>query len=101
MPNPADRHPAESARFGQTARAPVGLATRRAFQRLHPNSLDLVVADPAWRSGARLVIEAFQTSLQKAPAPLAHHAQGAAQLFGDGLVVESLGTGQHHTSAPG
>ncbi len=56
MPNPADRHPAESGRFGQTARAPVRLAARRAFQSLNHNLLDLIIADFAWRSGSRLVV---------------------------------------------
>src|SRR6187551_2761664 len=75
MPNPADRHPAESACFGQPAGTPVGLAARRAFQSLNYDLFDLIIADLAWRSSSRLVVQPFETCFQETRPPLANHAQ--------------------------
>jgi hypothetical protein len=72
----------------------------RAFQGLNNDLLDLGIAYFAWRSGPGLVVESFQASFQKSPAPLAHHAQRAAQFPGDTLIALPLGTRQHDPSSP-
>ena len=96
MPDPADGHPAQSGGLGQSARGPVRLPARRAFQGLNDDLLDLGIAHLARRAGSRFVVESFQAGFQKARAPLAHHAHRAAQLPRHRLIVQSLGAGQHH-----
>src|SRR5881398_3187191 len=92
-PNPADRHATEPGGLGQAARAPMRLGARCTFQGLNHNLLDLSIGDLAGRSGSRLVIESFQSSLQKSGPPLGYHAQRAAQFLRHALVRESLGAG--------
>src|SRR5437870_11935126 len=90
-PNLADRHAAEAGGLGQTARAPMRLCTRRAFQGPNHNLLDLSTGNLAGRSGPRLVVEPFQASPQKSRTPLAHPATRAAQSPRHALVRKSLG----------
>jgi hypothetical protein len=85
----------------------VALASSRVLQCVCPRGvlsrvlnhhlLDLVIADCARSSGARLVVKPFQPSSQEAATPLAAHTLRAAHLLRHGLVVESLSTGQHHS----
>src|SRR3954464_12314174 len=56
MPNPADRHPAESGGFGYASRAPMCFAPRRAFQGLNDHLLHLAITHFAGRSWSRFVI---------------------------------------------
>src|SRR5947209_19541130 len=79
LPNPTDGPATEPGSFGQLARAPVRLPTRRILPRLHHNLLDLVIVDLARRSRPRLVREPFQTCLEKPQPPFAHQAQRAPQ----------------------
>jgi len=80
-PHAADRHAAEAGRFSQFARAPVRLSTRRSLQCLNDDLLNIVVSDLARGTRSRLIIESFQSCLQKSRAPLADHTQRATQLL--------------------
>src|SRR5215831_20116156 len=99
-PNAADGHAAEPGSFGQTTRAPMGLAARRALQGLNHHPLDVGVAYLTGRPRSRLVVESFQTRLQKSRAPLADHAQRGTCFTRHGLVVKSFGAGQYNACAP-
>src|SRR6202522_1567355 len=74
------------------------LPARRVFQGLNDDLLDLGITYFAWRPRPGFIVESFQTSFQKSPAPLTHHAQRAAQLASNCLIVQSLGTRQHNPS---
>src|ERR1700747_2399930 len=92
VPDPADRHPAQSGAFRQFTRGPVGLPPRRTLQGLNHYALHLLVADLARRAWPRLVIQPFQTLLQKSRAPLDHHPARTPQLAGDSLIIQAVPT---------
>src|SRR5574340_955159 len=100
-PDATDRHATQTAGPGQFACTPVRLPAGCTLQGLDYDLLNLVVSDPARRTWSGFVIQPFQTSLQKTGAPLTDHPFRAAEFLSRGLIVQTLGTGQHHAGAPG
>jgi hypothetical protein len=96
-PDSADSHPAQPGRLRQAARTPVRLPSRRALQSLNHDPLHLLIADLARCTRSWLVIQSFQTLLQKPAAPFAHHTQRAAKFLCHRLVVQTIAAGQHHS----
>jgi len=73
---------------------------RRTLQGLNHDLLDLIVTDLARRPRSGFIIEPFQPSFQKTGTPFPHHAFRAAESLRHGLIVQTLGAGQHHSGAP-
>jgi hypothetical protein len=68
----------------------VGLAPRRFLERPHDHLFDLRVADPARRTGARLVIQPVQALADEPSAPFTNGDLRHPQPFRDDLVVDAL-----------
>src|SRR5438067_1847416 len=72
---------------------------RGAFQRAHHHLLDSFIGNRAGRTRPRLIVQALQSVLQKAVAPLADCPRRDAQLTRHRVVVVSLGANQYDARA--
>src|SRR6266478_629761 len=63
-PNPTNRHAAESGGLSQTARAPMRLSPRRAFQGLNDHLFNLGIAHTARCPRRSLIIDSLQPALK-------------------------------------
>src|SRR5580704_3462408 len=75
--------------------APMRRALRTRCQRLADRGCDLIVADLAWRAGARLVVETLHPALGETIAPGTDRCGADTHLGRDLLVVEPTGRSEN------
>jgi hypothetical protein len=61
---------------------------------------NLLIAEFARGARSRLIIETLEARLKEPSTPLADHAERAAEFLCHCLVIETVGTRQHHPRAP-
>src|SRR5258706_6180861 len=78
-PNAVHATVAQSARFGQRARAPVSSILGRGLQCHCKDSLDFFIAHLSWRAWPRVIQQTVESFLQKTTAPFSNHLLGDSQ----------------------
>ena len=81
---------------GQAPGGPVGIGTRRRFQRVDNHRFDGLIGDGAFRSRPGRVAQPFETLGGEAAPPLAHRGRMYPLAGGHLAVGGSLGAGQHN-----
>ena len=99
LPDAMDGRRRVADRRGQGAQAPVGGARWPRLQRPPDRVGDCVIADPARRARARLVVKAVQAVRHEPLAPLANRSPANAQPLGDQPIVTSISRRKHDASA--
>ena len=94
VPNPADRHVTQTDDLRHVARAPVGGAARRRFERADDHLFHLLVRDRSLRAGSRLIVEPVQAMRNKPASPFRHSPRCEMQSPRDHLAVGSVSTRQ-------
>src|SRR5690606_17155145 len=98
-PNAADRRMTHPRLPRHRARTPMSFSRRRGFERLDNHALDILVRNPAWRAGPRLIVDALEPSLDEALAPLPNRGIGRAVPSRHRTVQRVVRARQHETRA--
>src|SRR5207342_3286702 len=95
LPDPMDRRRRYARRLRHAARTPVRGVCGLCFERLCDNLLDPVIADLAWRTASRLVVDAIKAMLCEPIAPRPDGLARDAHYTCDLAVVQPIGRAQN------